>query len=73
MAAMERGVPSRPYPGSRRLETKAGMGAALTAWAMFRNAAKAGTRWRFTTADARVKLRALSPLPELRTIPDTDR
>jgi hypothetical protein len=41
------------------------MGAALTAWAAARNATRAGTRWRFTTADARIKLKALYPLPDI--------
>jgi hypothetical protein len=67
VAEMELSVLSRQCLGGRRFTTKAEMGAALTAWAAGRNTAKAGTRWRFTTADARRKLKALYP------IPDTDR
>ena len=38
----------------------------LAAWEAMRNTAKAGTRWQFTTADARVKLRALYPIPDIK-------
>jgi hypothetical protein len=65
VAGMELTVLSRQCPGSRRFATKAEMGAALTAWAAARNATRAGTRWRFTTADARIKLKALYPLPDI--------
>jgi hypothetical protein len=67
IAEMELSVLSRQCLGKRRFATKGEMGRELAAWAAMRNAAKAGTRWQFTTADARVKLRALYP------IPDTDR
>lgn len=73
MAEAELGVLSRQCLGTRRFETAEGMDAAVRAWVAARNAARAGTRWRFTTADARVKLRALYPLPEPLTVPDTDR
>jgi hypothetical protein len=65
MAEIELSVLSRQCLGSRRFETRAEMEVALTAWARARNAAKAGTRWRFTTADARIKLKALYPLPDI--------
>ncbi len=73
MAEIELSVMSRQCLGSRRFETRAEMEVALTAWARARDAAKAGARWRFTTADARVKLHALYPVPEFPTPPDTDR
>lgn len=73
MAEMERSVRSRQCLGSRRFATAAEMDAAVRAWAAARNPAKAGARWQFTTADARVKLRALYPLPEPRALPDIDR
>ena len=64
VAEMELSVMSRQCLGERRFETRAEMASALDAWAESRNARKAGTRWRFTTADARVKLRSLYPLPD---------
>ena len=64
IAAMELSVMSRQCLGQRRFETKAEMASALDDWAKSRNAKKAGTRWQFTTADARVKLRSLYPLPD---------
>src|SRR5262245_57360225 len=65
VAEMELSVLSRQCLGKRRFETKAEMASALAAWAATRNAAKAGTRWQFTTADARVKLKALYPIPDI--------
>jgi hypothetical protein len=65
MAEAELGVLSRQCLGSRRFPTRAEMGAAVGAWAATRNATRAGTRWRFTTADARIKLKALYPLPDI--------
>lgn len=64
IAAMELSVRSRPCLGQRRFKTRAGMEAALRAWETSRNALRAGTRWPFTTADARVKLKALYPIPD---------
>ena len=65
VAEMELSVMSRQCLGRRRFETKPEMAAALNAWAAARNLAKTGTRWRFTTADARVKLRGLYPVPDI--------
>ena len=65
IAEMELSVLSRQCLGSRRFATKAAMAGQIDAWADTRNAAKAGTRWQFTTADARVKLRALYPIPDI--------
>ena len=65
VAEMELSVLSRQCLGNRRFNTKAEMEVALAAWATARNATKAGTRWQFTTADARVKLKALYPIPDI--------
>ena len=64
IAEMELSVMSRQCLGQRRFKTKAEMETALRAWEASRNALKAGTRWQFTTADARVKLKALYPIPD---------
>lgn len=45
----------------RRLPTKAILAAEVAAWQQHRNAAQVKVRWRFTTADARIKLRQLYP------------
>ena len=45
----------------QRLPDAASMGHAVAAWAARRNAATATIDWRFTTADARTKLRRLYP------------
>jgi hypothetical protein len=37
----------------------------LRRWNADRNAAGAGAKWRFTTADARIKLRRLYPLHDV--------
>lgn len=65
VAEMELSVLSRQCLGARRFATKAEMERQLAAWTASRNAAKAGTRWPFTTADARIKLRALYPIPDI--------
>ncbi len=65
IAEMELSVLSRQCLGARRFATKAEMEGELDAWTAARNVAKAGTRWQFTTADARVKLRALYPIPDI--------
>ena len=64
VAEMERSVLSRQCLGQRRFKTRAEMETALRAWETSRNALRAGTRWQFTTADARVKLKALYPIPD---------
>lgn len=46
---------------NRRIATPAAVGRAAAAWARKRNAAKATVNWRFTTDDARIKLRKLYP------------
>lgn len=65
VAEMELSVLSRQCLGQRRFQPKAEMASALGGWAAARNATKAGTRWQFTTADARVKLKALYPIPDI--------
>ena len=65
VAEMELSVMSRQCLGQRRFETKPEMEQALNAWSAARNLARAGTRWQFTTADARVKLKGLYPVPDI--------
>lgn len=65
VAEMELSVLSRQCLGRRRFETKAELEAAVAAWSAARNATRAGTNWQFTTADARVKLKALYPIPDI--------
>lgn len=64
VAEMERSVLSRQCLGARRFGTRAEMESAIGAWTAARNATRAGTRWQFTTTDARVKLKALYPIPD---------
>jgi DDE superfamily endonuclease len=45
----------------RRIPDKQTMAGHVDAWANKRNAAKAGADWRFTTIDARIKLKSLYP------------
>jgi len=45
----------------RRLADRATLDAEVAAWVRRRNAAEATTDWRFTTADARIKLKRLYP------------
>jgi DDE superfamily endonuclease len=45
----------------RRIPNKQTMVEQVDAWANKRNAAKAGADWRFTTTDARIKLKSLYP------------
>jgi hypothetical protein len=47
----------------RRIPDKQTMAGHVHAWANKRNAAKAGADWRFTTTDARIKLKSLYPSP----------
>ena len=46
---------------SQRIPTKAQMKKHVQAWVQRRNRAKVRIDWRFTTADARIKLRKLYP------------
>lgn len=65
MAEMELSILSRQCLGSRRFATSADLDAAVAAWEADRNTRRCGTNWRFTTADARVKLRSLYPKPDI--------
>jgi hypothetical protein len=60
MAEMELSVLARQCL-NRRFEDANRMGKEIDAWQRPRNAAGIGARWRFTTADARIKLRRLYP------------
>lgn len=65
MAEMEIGLLSRQCLGHRRFATAANMDAAIAAWQHERNQLRRGTNWRFTTADARIKLQSLYPKPDI--------
>lgn len=60
MAEIEIGVAQRQCL-NRRIATQAEVQSELLAWATTRNAANYGTDWRFTTKDARIKLKRLYP------------
>jgi hypothetical protein len=49
----------------RRIGERSIMAAEVKAWNMARNEKKAVANWRFTTADARIKLRTLYPIIDL--------
>lgn len=61
MAEMELSILSRQCLGQRRFATAAELDAAVAAWQRDRNDRRCGTDWRFTTADARIKLKSLYP------------
>lgn len=65
MAEMELSVLSRQCLGQRRFESAAALDAAVAAWTTNRNQRQCGTNWRFTTADARIKLQSLYPQPDV--------
>jgi len=48
----------------RRIGSAARLRQVVEAWVKERNERKVGVNWRFTTADARVKLRRLYPAPQ---------
>jgi hypothetical protein len=48
----------------RRIGSAARLRQVVGAWVKERNERKVGVNWRFTTADARVKLRRLCPAPQ---------
>ena len=60
MAEIELAVLSRQCL-SRRLPDKATLSSEIAAWQQRRNAAEAKVDWRFTAADARIKLKRLYP------------
>jgi hypothetical protein len=64
MAEMELSLLSRQCLGKRRLQTAAMLQNTIHAWQSSRNAQHCGTRWQFTTQDARIKLRSLYPVQD---------
>jgi hypothetical protein len=64
MAEMELSLLSRQCLGARRFAAAPAMDAAIAAWERDRNEQHRGTNWRFTTADARIKLKSLYPVPD---------
>jgi len=50
----------------RRMDSKDFVTSEVTAWEAERNRTEAKVRWRFTTADARIKLEKLYPVLEYR-------
>ena len=63
MAEMELSILSRQCL-NRRFDSADEMGEQIQAWQMERNQLKLGANWRFTTEDARTKLKALYPIPD---------
>jgi hypothetical protein len=61
MAEIELGVLGRQCL-DRRLADKATLAREVAAWQQERNSARATVDWRFTTADARIKLKRLYPI-----------
>jgi hypothetical protein len=62
MAEMELSVLSRQCLGSRRFATAESLDDAVGKWQSARNSQCRQTHWRFTTADARIKLKSLYPV-----------
>lgn len=62
---MELSILSRQCLGQRRFASVQELDTAVTAWESNRNALRRGTNWRFTTADARIKLKSLYPKPDI--------
>jgi len=65
MAEMELSVLSRQCLANRRFATAEELDTAVRAWEVDRNRRHCGTDWRFSTADARVKLKSLYPESDL--------
>jgi hypothetical protein len=65
MAEMELSILSRQCLAKRRFARAEELDAAVAAWEADRNTRRCGTDWRFTTADARVKLKSLYPKPDI--------
>lgn len=61
MAEMELSILSRQCLGDRRFGTAEAMDAEIGAWERDRNQKRLGANWRFTTSDARIKLKSLYP------------
>jgi len=65
VAEMELSLLSRQCLGIRRFATAEAMDSAIAAWQHERNDRHCGTHWRFTTAEARIKLKSLYPIPDI--------
>lgn len=65
MAEMELSILSRQCLGHRRFATASELDTAIATWQFDRNRRHCGTNWRFTTAEARTKLKSLYPLPDI--------
>lgn len=61
LAEMELSILSRQCLSDRRFGTDVAMDQEIAAWERDRNAKRLGATWRFTTTDARFKLRSLYP------------
>ncbi len=61
VAEVELSAMARQCLGDRRCATAAELDAELLAWNAARNLERVGVLWRFTTADARIRLRHLYP------------
>jgi hypothetical protein len=59
MAEIELSVLARDMP--QRIADRPALERHVTAWERLRNGAGVRTKWRFTTEDARIKLRSLYP------------
>jgi hypothetical protein len=62
MAEMELSILSRQCI-NRRFDSAQQMAEQIQAWQVERNEKRLGANWRFTTADARIKLKSLYPVP----------
>lgn len=65
MAEIELSILSRQCLAKRRFAKAEELDAAVAAWEADRNKRRCGTDWRFSTADARVKLKSLYPKPDI--------
>lgn len=65
VAEMELSILSRQCLGKKRFATAEELDTAVLAWETRRNESGCGTNWRFTTDDARIKLKSLYPLPDI--------
>ena len=63
MAELELSILTRQCIG-RRFDSSEQMDRAIAAWQHERNQNRAGADWRFTTDDARIKLKSLYPTPD---------
>ena len=64
MAEMELSILSRQCI-NRRFDSASQMDEHIAAWQSHRNDKELGANWRFTTSDARIKLKSLYPVPAI--------